>query len=210
MNKINKILITLTMASSYSIVLADSQQVYSWRSENGNVVFSEEKPADNVDYKTINVGKPTVVDTKASKKSTKDIEIGQSDIEKLANSKLAENNKQELDSAQSQILEVTITSPSETENKFSKEEQIPITTDPAITADDHPEFLVNGSKVPGNFQNGSWTIPRPEPGQNKITVAGTTAGGQQIKSTNEATLGIFNGTIQQMKNTGNYRRAAAN
>lgn len=63
------------MASSYSIALADSQQVYSWRSENGNVVFSEEKPADNVDYKTINVGKPTVVDTKASKNRLKILKL---------------------------------------------------------------------------------------------------------------------------------------
>lgn len=210
MNHIKKFLVASIIISTYLEATADPSQVYSWRSENGTVVFSEEKPDNTNDFKTINVSKPTVVDTKAPKSSDKDIQIGQSDIEKLANSKLAEENKQTLDETQAegQILEVTITSPSENENKFSKQQEIPVITSPGLGADDKPIFMINGSAVPGKFENGNWLIPRPAPGQNKISVAGHTADGREIKSTNTATLGIFNGTIQQMKNTGNYSRAA--
>jgi hypothetical protein len=38
-------------------------------------------------------------------------------------------------------------------------------------------------------------------------VIGTTADGKDIKSSNTSILKIFNGTIFQMKNTGNSKRA---
>ena len=88
----------LATASSFAVAYAEDPTIYSWRAENGNVVFSETKPSSDIDYKVVSVGKPTIVDTKAPQKSAdgKDVKIDQSDIEKLANSKLAEENKKVL------------------------------------------------------------------------------------------------------------------
>ena len=210
MKKLNKIFLILIIVTSYSIAQADDPTIYSWRAENGNVVFSETKPSGDIDYKVVSVNKPTVIDTKTPQNSAdgKHVKIEQSDIEKLENSKLANENKQVLDEAQGSTYEVTITSPSEDENKFTKEQEIPITTSPSLSADDKPVFMVNGSSVPSKFEDGGWKIPRPNPGENKISVAGTTANGKEIQSSNTATLRIFNGTIKQMQNTGNSSRAA--
>ena len=207
MKILNKTLLILAITSPFSITLANNPTIYSWRAENGNMVFSEKKPDSDIDYKVVSVGKPTVIDTKQPQQSTdgKDIKINQSDIEKLANSKLAEENKQVLGEGQDSTLEVLIISPSASENKFSKEEQIPIITNPAISGNDKPIFMVNGSSVPGRYERGKWFIPRPAPGENTIAVAGVTEDGKDIHSTNTVILRIFNGTIQQMKNTGNYR-----
>ena len=101
MSKLRKTFLSsiVCLFSASSFAEAADTQVYSWRSENGSVVFSEEKPSHDVDYKTIEVGKPTVVDTKAPQGSEKDssVQIGQSDVQKLANSQLAEQNKQALE-----------------------------------------------------------------------------------------------------------------
>ena len=209
MKILNKTLLMLAIVSSFSIAQADNPTIYSWRSENGNMVFSETKPASDIDYKVISVGKPTVVDTKKPQKSedNKDVKIEQSDIEKLANSKLAEENKQVLEEAQGSTYEVTIISPSESDNKFSKEEQIPVITNPAISGNDKPIFMINGSSVPGKYEGGKWFIPRPAPGENTVSIAGVTENGKDIHSSNTSILRIFNGTVLQMKNTGNYKRA---
>jgi hypothetical protein len=210
MKNINKVILMLVITSSFSIAQTDNPTIYSWRAENGNMVFSETKPSSDIDFKVVSVGKPTVIDTKAPQKSTdgKDVKIEQSDIEKLANSKLAEENKQALEEAQGSTYEVTITSPSESENKFTKEEEIAIITNPTISGSDKPIFMINGSSVPGKYKNGKWLIPRPNPGENNISVAGVTEDGKDIHSSNTATLRIFNGTVLQMKNTGNSKRAA--
>ena len=209
MKFLNKTLLMLAIASPFSVAIADNPTIYSWRAENGSMVFSETKPDADIDYKVVSVGKPTVVDTKrpVPKADDKDVKIEQSDIEKLANSKLAEENKQVLEEAQGSTLEVTITSPSASENKFSKEEQIPVITNPAISGNDKPIFMINGSSVPGKYEGGKWFIPRPSPGENTVSVAGITEDGKDIHSSNTAILRIFNGTIQQMKNTGNSKRA---
>ena len=210
MKNINKVILMLIIASSFSIAQADNPTIYSWRAENGNMVFSETKPASDIDHKVLSVDKPTIVDTKSPQQSTdnKGVKIEQSDIEKLANSKLAEENKQVLEEAQGSTYEVTIISPSESENKFSKEEEIPVITSPALSGDDKPIFMVNGSSVPGKYEGGKWLIPRPAPGENIISIAGVTEDGKDIHSSNTATLRIFNATILQMKNTGNSKRAA--
>jgi len=211
MANINKIILMLAIASPFSVALADDPIIYSWRAENGNMVFSENKPTSDIDYKVVSVGKPTVVDTKTPQKSAdgKDVKIDQSDIEKLANSKLADENKEVLEKAQS-ILEVTITSPVEDNgsNKFSKEGKIEILTSPKLSADDKPVFKLDGTASPSQYEGGHWIIPRPTPGEKSITISGTTADGKEIKSINKGVIRVFNGTIKQMKNTGNYNRAA--
>jgi len=212
MKKISKILVCLSLITlPLSFVQANQSTVYSWSDENGNPVFSGVKPSDDVNYKIMSVGKPTVVETQNPKKKSneKDIKIRQSDIEKLANSKLAEENKEVLDEAQDSTYEVTIISPAEGENKFTKEEEIPVITNPAISGNDKPIFMINGSSVPGKYEGGKWLIPRPTPGENEITIKGVTKNGKDIHSSNTVTLRIFNGTQLQMKNTGNSKRAAA-
>ncbi|AIT09925.1 hypothetical protein LO80_08060 [Candidatus Francisella endociliophora] len=210
MSKINKTFLStlLCFFAASSIAEAAETQVYSWRSENGSVVFSEEKPTHDVEYKTLEVGKPTVVDTKAPKKPEdgSPVQIGQSDVEKLANSQLADKNKEVLEEGQQTNLEVQITSPANDANIFTKEDGIPITTSPTIPKDDNPTFIINGSTVPATYDGTNWTIARPTPGENKLSIGGHTADGGEIKSSNQITFYIKNGWLQQSKNTGNYRK----
>ncbi|AJI54289.1 DUF4124 domain-containing protein [Francisella philomiragia] len=201
------LLFLITSFTFISFVQAANPTIYSWRSENGNVVFSEEKPSDGTDYKIIEVGQPTVVDTKASQDmiSNQPVEIKQSDISKLNNSSLAEKNKEVLDENQGTgDLNVQITSPANDANIFTKEDKLAVSTNPAISADDKPTFIVNGTVMPATFEDGQWKIARPTPGENKLTIAGQTSAGNEIKSTNEVTFYIKNGWLQQSKNTGNY------
>lgn len=209
MQNINKIILggLFCVFSLASIVEAAETQVYSWRSESGTVVFSEEKPADNVDYKTIDVSKPTVVETKNPQTKGGNVNINQSDVEKLANSQLAQKNNEVLKESQQINLEVQITSPANDANIFTKEDAVTVTTSPAIPKDDNPTFIINGSTVPATYDGSNWTIARPTPGENKLSIAGHTADGGEIKSSNEVTFYIKNGWLQQSKNTGNYKKA---
>ena len=152
MKKISKILVYLSLITlPFSFAQANQSTVYSWSNENGNPVFSGVKPSGDVNYKIMSIGKPTVVETPNPKKASneKDIKIGQSDIKKLANSKLGEEKKRVLDEAQGSTYEVTIISPAESENKFTTEEEIPVVTNPTISGNDKPIFMINGSSVPG-------------------------------------------------------------
>ncbi|ALB01299.1 hypothetical protein ACH24_00445 [Francisella persica ATCC VR-331] len=193
--------------SFLSLAKAADTKVYSWRDENGNVVFSEEKPSDEVDYKIIEVGQPTVIDTKTQQNPTNDkpVKINQSDVAKLATSELAEKNKEVLEEGQNADFNVEITSPANYANIFTKEGKIAISTNPHIASNDSPTFIINGSAIPATYEDGQWKIARPAPGENKLSISGRTTQGNEIKSTNQVTFYIKNGWLQQAKNTGNYR-----
>lgn len=198
--------VIICILSFLSFAKAADTKVYSWRAENGNVVFSEEKPSDDVDYKIIEVGQPTVIDTKAPQNlgNDKPVKINQSDVAKLATSELAEKNKEVLEEGQNADLSVQITSPANDANIFTKEDKIAISTNPQIASNDSPTFIINGSAIPATYEDGQWKIARPTPGENKLSISGRTAQGNEIKSTNEVTFYIKNGWLQQAKNTGNY------
>lgn len=208
MSKLRKpfLISIVCLFSTSSFVEAADTKVYTWRSENGSVVFSEKKPDHDVDYKTLEVGKPTVVDTKTPQGSEKgsSVEIGQSDVQKLADSQLAEQNKQALEEGQQKELDVQIVSPSAGTNIFSKEDKIPIITNPEIPASANPRFSINGKSAPATYENNQWFIVRPTPGENKLKISGKTAEGNDIKS-DEVTFYVKNGWLQQAKNVGNYR-----
>ncbi|MDE4970039.1 DUF4124 domain-containing protein, partial [Francisella tularensis] len=78
----------ICILSFLSLAKEADTKVYSWRAEYGNVVFSEEKPNDDVDYRIIEVGQHTVIDTKAPQNLGKDkpIKINHSDVAKQASS----------------------------------------------------------------------------------------------------------------------------
>ncbi|MFV9924324.1 MAG: DUF4124 domain-containing protein [Francisella endosymbiont of Hyalomma scupense] len=199
--------VIVCILSFLSLAKATDPKVYSWRAENGSVVFSEEKPSDNVDYKIIEVGQPTVIDTKTQQNPTDDkpVKINQSDVEKLATSELAEKNKEVLEEGQNAELNVEITSPANDANIFTKEDKIAISTNPQIASNDSPTFIINSSAIPATYEDGQWKIARPTPGENKLSISGRTAQGDEIKSTNQVIFYIKNGWLQQAKNTGNYR-----
>ncbi|WP_150468131.1 DUF4124 domain-containing protein [Francisella sp. SYW-9] len=208
MSKFNKVIFSLIFVTCSSTAFADNgtSQVYSWRSETGNVVFSETKPSGDIDYKVIEVGKPTVINPEGkqniSKVATaKKVNINQSDIQKLSNSTLAEKNMQTLGNEnQNSDLDVKIISPKQDANIFTKEEHIPIVTTPAISADDKPIFMANGATIPATFENGQWQIPRPTPGQIELSIAGQTSNGMNIHSVNEVTFFVRNGWLAQSQN----------
>ena len=199
--------VIVCILSFLSLSKAADTKVYSWRAENGNVVFSEEKPSNDVDYKIIEVGQPTVIDTKTQQNTTDDkpVKINQSDVAKLATSELAEKNKEVLEESQNADLNVEITSPANDANIFTKEDKIAISTNPQIASNDSPTFIINGSAIPATYEDKQWKIVRPTPGENKLSISGRTAQGNEIKSTNQVTFYIKNGWLQQAKNTGNYR-----
>lgn len=211
MLKFNKAILCslICIFTTTSVVEAKEPEVYSWRSENGSVVFSEKKPPSDVDYKTIQVRQPTVVDTKAPKKSKDDksIKIGQSDVNKLSDSELAEKNKNELDNKENSELIVQITSPANDANIFTKDPEIPVKTNPKIPKNANPTFLIDKSSIPGEYdeEKGQWVIARPKPGPHELSIAGKTAEGNDIKSSNKVSFFPRNGWVQQAKNTGNYR-----
>ncbi|API87409.1 DUF4124 domain-containing protein [Francisella uliginis] len=209
MSKFNKTILTLIFATYSTLVFANdgTSQVYSWRSETGNVVFSETKPSGNVDYKVIEVGKPTVINPQGKKSiakaasNSKTVNINQSDVQKLSNSPLAEKNMQTLgNDNQNSDLEVKIISPKQDANIFNKEENIPVITTPEIPQDDKPIFVVNGSTIPASYQKGQWNIPRPNPGEVKLSIAGQTSSGMDIHSVNEVTFFVKNGWLAQSVN----------
>ncbi len=210
MSKFNKSILSLIFAICSSTVFAEdgTSQVYSWRSETGNMVFSETKPSGDVDYKVIEVGKPTVINPEGKQSiskvaNTKTVNINQSDVQKLSNSALAEKNMQTLGNEnQNSDLEVKIVSPKQDANIFNKEEHIPVVTIPEIPQDDKPIFVVNGSTIPATYQNGQWQIPRPTPGQIELSIAGQTASGMNIRSVNGVTFFVKNGWYAQSVNTG--------
>lgn len=208
MSKFNKAILSLIFAACSSTTFAEdgTSQVYSWRSETGNMVFSETKPSGNIDYKVIEVGKPTVINPEGKQSiskvaNTKTVNINQSDVQKLSNSALAEKNMQTLgNDNQNSDLDVKIISPKQDANIFTKEENIPIVTTPEISPDDKPIFMVNGATIPASFENSQWQIPRPTPGQIELSIAGQTANGMNIRSVNNVTFFVKNGWLAQSVN----------
>ncbi|QIV94047.1 DUF4124 domain-containing protein [Allofrancisella frigidaquae] len=206
MYNLNKILMSFIIIALTNILAQAETEVYSWRAENGNLVFSETKPPEDVEYKIINVGSPTVVDTKSPEEpeSSEVVKIKQGDIQKLDDSQLAKKNKQALKENQSD-LDIQVTSPGNDANIFTKEEYIPIKTTPALTANDKPLFTINGNVIAASFEDETWQIPRPDPGKNELIISGHTADGRNI---NQASISVFyikNGWLQQSKNTGNLQ-----
>lgn len=199
----------LVTCSSTVFAEDGTSQVYTWRSETGNVVFSETKPSGDVDYKIIEVGKPTVINPEGKQSTpktvtdTKTVNISQSDVQKLSNSALAEKNMQNLgDDNQNSDLEVKIISPKQDANIFTKDQNIPIITVPEIPSTDKPLFIVNGSTIPASYDKGQWNIPRPTPGEIRLSIAGQTSSGMDIHSVNEVTFFVKNGWYGQAQNTG--------
>ncbi|QIW10759.1 DUF4124 domain-containing protein [Francisella sp. LA112445] len=216
MSKFNKVIFSLIFAAYSGSVFADNGTtlVYSWRSETGNVVFSETKPSGDIDYKTIEVGKPTIINPEgkqsiskaAAAATTKKVNINQSDIQKLSGSTLAEKNMQTLGNEnQNSDLNVQIISPKQDANIFTKDENIPIVTTPEISPDDKPIFIVNGATIPATFENGQWQIPRPTPGQIELSIAGQTSNGMNIHSINEVTFFVRNGWLAQSVNNQKHK-----
>lgn len=207
MSKFNKVFLNtiIYIFSMTSLGQAAETQVYSWRGENGNIVLSEKKPEGDVEFKTIEVEPPTVVDTKTPNDSidSQDVKIDQSDIEKLADSQLAKKNKEVLDETKKVTIQKVGIDSAE-ENVFTKDDKLAVITSPKLSGTDKLQFYVNGKPSPATFNGEFWEIPRPIAGENKITVKGETADNQKIAS-NTMTFYVKNATVLQMKNTGNYR-----
>ena len=202
LNKIKLIIITMLFICTNAVAATD---VYTWKSNNGNVVLSETKPTDeNIEYSVKSIEPPTIIDTKhhISDNVKTPVKIDESDIAKLQTSELAQKNNIALTDTNQQILELQITSPKDGVSVFTKEEIIPIQTSPALSKDDKPVFLVNGSQSNGVLVNGGWGIARPLPGPTTIEIAGTTAEGSPIHSTNSVTFQSRNGWYAQSRNAG--------
>ena len=185
----------------------DNYKIYSWISNNGNVVISGNKPDNDVDFRVIEVNEPTVIKPNTNTKNignndTTKLRIQQSDLQKLSKSSATKDNFNL--SNKKNNLEVQIVSPKENNNVFTKEEYIKIITEPRISKYDKPTFIVNRLNAPSKYEDGVWKIKRPSPGEIKLRIAGHTYDGKDIHSVNEVTFFIKNGWLAQSKNTGNH------
>jgi hypothetical protein len=199
--KILSILAIIT--TSINIMQADT--IYTWKDQSGTTNFSQTKPDGNVNYSIVDVGKPVIIQANnnttntdpQSQNNQKPVDINQANYN--ANEYSSET-RLESPMATNPDVRVTITSPSTGQSMFSKEPIIEITTNPGLNSDDKPIFIVNGSPVQATFTNGSWTIPRPNPGEIALSISGTTANGQNIVSTNSPNFFVKSGWGMQTIN----------
>ena len=154
----------------FSPFATHADTVYTWK-ENGVTVLSSSKPINTQNYDILNVKEPTTV---------KSSNIDATELTAIAKS--VENSTQTIDQARNQSTQYTIISPKNDESIFNHNAIISIETTPSLTENDKPIVHINGSVVPLVFQNSTWTINRPNPGENNIYISGTTKDGSQIKS----------------------------
>jgi hypothetical protein len=68
---------------------------------------------------------------------------------------------------------------------FNHGHKLVITLEPRLQAYDSPVFLVNDIATRGHYQNGTWSIYRPNPGHVDIAVRGSTHDHKIINSTSD-------------------------
>ncbi|AIT09926.1 hypothetical protein LO80_08065 [Candidatus Francisella endociliophora] len=165
------ILTLITMFSSFCYA-DESDNVYTWRSGNGTVVFSQSTPMFDEEYERIGVHHNNQVHQKSPVEQQL-ASLKQNNIYIPDNSQ-SENQPNQQQEVNRGIQRVEIISPAPGENRFIHNEKLTIILRPALTAEDHPIFIMNGIPHPAHFENGVWKVNRPNPGPVSITVRGRT------------------------------------
>lgn len=169
----------------FSATHSYADTVYTWK-ENGVTVLSGTKPTGSQKYEVLDVREPTTIKT---------TQPSNAQINTLAAT--AQSTQQPVEKTmRSKTIPYTITSPQNDESIFNYNPTLAIETSPSLTDKDKPIVHINGSAVPLVFQNGTWTINRPNPGENTLSISGTTANGDQIES-NSIVFYIHNQNINR-------------
>ncbi|AJI52929.1 DUF4124 domain-containing protein [Francisella philomiragia] len=145
--------------------------VYTWRDSKGNVVFSQTAPIFDQEYEKVGVVHKNQIQQKSPVEQQL-ASLKQNNLYLGAHN--TQQDTQQQNGRNSEVIKVKIISPANGENRFVHNEKLPIILEPALTAEDHPIFIINGIPYPAHFQNGVWKINRPNPGPVTISVRGST------------------------------------
>ncbi|APC97387.1 DUF4124 domain-containing protein [Francisella frigiditurris] len=160
-----------------------ANNIYTWRSGNGNVVFSQTAPIFEEEYERVGVN-PT---NRLGAQSLAEEQLSTIRNNSPTNEQMTNQNSNK---SQNNILRVKILSPTKGSNIFVHNEKLAIVLDPSLGPDDHPIFIVNGIPTPAHFQNKTWMINRPNPGPVTISVRGSTADNKMITTSSDTDFGI--------------------
>jgi hypothetical protein len=178
-----KYLKILTIIPSSLIILTSvgyaQDNIYTWRSANGNVVFSQIAPIFEKEFKEVGVRRTSQIHSESSPILSQLDTIKKNDLYIKQEESKPKDNK----THQRKTLNVRIISPTNNDRIFAHGLKLAITLEPRLTADDSPVFLVNDIPTRGHYQNGLWMIYRPNPGPVDITVRGSTHDHKIINST---------------------------
>lgn len=173
------IVFTSAMCLLISSSFATDDNIYTWRSANGTVNFSQTAPMFDEEYERVGVHHNNQIHQKSPveqqlswMKQNNTYIPEQSQTESQTNTQQAGNG----------IQKVRIISPAPGQNMFVHNEKLSIILEPTLTAKDHPIFIMNGIPHPAHFENGVWKINRPNPGQAVISVRGRTHDHKTITS----------------------------
>jgi len=172
-----KISVIACLLISSSCFAADDN-VYTWRSPNGTMVFSQSAPVFDEEYERIGVHHNNQVEQKSPVQEQ--LSSLKQNKNYIPDQPKANNKKQQ--QGQNKVQKVRIISPAPGENRFVHNEKLSIILEPTLTAEDHPIFIMNGIPHPAHYENGVWKINRPNPGPVSISVRGRTHDHKAITS----------------------------
>lgn len=159
--------------------LAADDNIYTWRSANGTINFSQTAPMFDEEYERVGVHHKNQIHQKSPvEQQLSSMKQNNTYIPEQAQTESQKNTQQ----TGNGIQKVRIISPASGQNMFVHNEKLSIILEPTLTAEDHPIFIMNGIPHPAHFENGVWKINRPNPGQAVISVRGRTHDHKTITS----------------------------
>ena len=183
----------LAIISSLAITLVSTgfaeDNIYTWRDGQGRVVFSQTAPMFEEEFEQVGVrstsrshseSSPILDQLRAVKENN--LYIAQEENEPVNAKKPRER----------ETLDVRIVSPSNGERMFAHGLTLTLTLEPRLQAYDHPVFLVNDIPTRGHYENGTWSIYRPNPGPIDLSVRGSTHDHKIINSTSDTQITLRN------------------
>lgn len=169
---------------------AGRTEIYQWQDQEGNIIFSNTPPADGR-HETITSTETMNVITQTPSKKVESSPKAQTLIKHTNTSDTAKKTQ-----VPPKTLANTITSPANNTHIHTFNPLIPITTSPALSPKAKVMVFANDKAANAVYQNDTWNIPRPPPGENKISLHGTTASDEPFSS-NTITIYIHNSHVRR-------------
>ncbi|QIW10758.1 DUF4124 domain-containing protein [Francisella sp. LA112445] len=183
--KYYKTFLTLILANLIANICYANDSIYIWKAKDGSTVFSQSEPVFEQEYEEVGVHFKNQIHSKSpAEKQLASLKQNNMYIQEETNT-ISNNDKKS-----NGVLNVKIISPANGENRFVHSEKLPIVLEPALTAEDHPIFILNGIPYPAHFENGVWKVNRPNPGPVSISVRGSTKDHQTITSSQDTNFNI--------------------
>lgn len=170
-------------------ITAGKAEIYQWQDQEGNIIFSNSPPTDG-GHETITSTETMNVITQTPKK----VESSPKTKNPIKHTDTSDTAKKT--QAPPKTLANTITSPANNTHIHTFNPLIPIATSPALSPKAKVIVFANDKAANAVYQNDTWNMPRPPPGENKISLHGTTASGEPFSS-NTITIYIHNTHVRR-------------